>query len=114
MHAGADSDGHWKETLSYTEKVKLNIARAFVMNPEVLVLQRPLHPFSSGETDAQEVFGAIRRHVMNRGVHLDEATRHRRRPRTCFFSTARLDRTEGAGVILFLEGSSVRLELCAN
>ena len=32
----------WQESLTYSEKVKLHLARALIMNPEVLVLQRPL------------------------------------------------------------------------
>ena len=34
--------GAWQDSLTYSEKVKLHLARALIMNPEVLVLQRPL------------------------------------------------------------------------
>merc|ERR1712048_1531997 len=35
----------WIAKLSYGERAKLHLARAFIMNPEVLVLQRPLSHF---------------------------------------------------------------------
>lgn len=35
-------DETWHESLTYSEKVKIHLARALIMNPEVLVLQRPL------------------------------------------------------------------------
>ena len=37
-----DDNESWSETLTYSEKVKIHLARALIMNPEVLVLQRPL------------------------------------------------------------------------
>eukprot|EP00747_Dinoflagellata_sp_TGD_P084854 gnl/TRDRNA2_/TRDRNA2_162675_c4_seq1.p1 gnl/TRDRNA2_/TRDRNA2_162675_c4~~gnl/TRDRNA2_/TRDRNA2_162675_c4_seq1.p1 ORF type:complete len:156 (-),score=12.73 gnl/TRDRNA2_/TRDRNA2_162675_c4_seq1:98-505(-) len=74
----------WQDTLSYGEKAKLNLARALIMNPEVLVLQRPLSHYDS-ESGAL-MMGAIVEHVRNRGYCLPEITRPRRRPRTLFIS----------------------------
>lgn len=39
--------GTWLDGLTYTEKVKLHLSRALIMNPEVIVLQRPLHHYDS-------------------------------------------------------------------
>merc|ERR1711971_473955 len=76
---------NWSSILTYTEKVKVHLARAFVMNPELLVLQRPLHHFR--DAAKQEIFTLIRQHVSNRGLSYPPGTVHNRRPRTCFMST---------------------------
>merc|ERR1712196_623585 len=36
------SDCHWADSLTSTEKHKFCLARAFIMNPEVMAMQRPL------------------------------------------------------------------------
>ncbi|CAE7530256.1 ABCB10, partial [Symbiodinium natans] len=41
------SGDSWMGSITYTEKVKLHLARAFIMNPEVMVLQRPLHHYDA-------------------------------------------------------------------
>lgn len=42
--------GSWLDGLTYTEKVKLHLSRALIMNPEVIVLQRPLHHYDTWRT----------------------------------------------------------------
>eukprot|EP00747_Dinoflagellata_sp_TGD_P079192 gnl/TRDRNA2_/TRDRNA2_160413_c0_seq1.p1 gnl/TRDRNA2_/TRDRNA2_160413_c0~~gnl/TRDRNA2_/TRDRNA2_160413_c0_seq1.p1 ORF type:complete len:677 (+),score=133.86 gnl/TRDRNA2_/TRDRNA2_160413_c0_seq1:72-2033(+) len=74
----------WQDTLSYGEKAKLNLARSLIMNPEVLVLQRPLSHYDNEAGDL--VLNALVEHVRNRGVCLPSNTCHRRRPRTMFMS----------------------------
>eukprot|EP00747_Dinoflagellata_sp_TGD_P062662 gnl/TRDRNA2_/TRDRNA2_153115_c0_seq1.p1 gnl/TRDRNA2_/TRDRNA2_153115_c0~~gnl/TRDRNA2_/TRDRNA2_153115_c0_seq1.p1 ORF type:complete len:513 (+),score=97.25 gnl/TRDRNA2_/TRDRNA2_153115_c0_seq1:193-1539(+) len=74
----------WRDLLSYTEKVKVHLARALIMNPEVLVLSRPLHHYD--DETSREVLSIIKAHVRARGLLLPEETCHRRRPRTCFYS----------------------------
>lgn len=73
--------GAWLDLLTYTEKVKMHLARALIMNPEVLVLQRPLHHYDY-ET-SRVVMGVLRRHVEEKGLGLPEEGREHRRPRTC-------------------------------
>ena len=42
-----DTNGaKWQDALSYSDKVKISLARAFIVNPEILVLQRPLTGFT--------------------------------------------------------------------
>ncbi|CAK9005744.1 unnamed protein product [Durusdinium trenchii] len=41
----------WMEPLTYTEKVKVSLARALIMNPHLLVLHRPFHHFDLGTAD---------------------------------------------------------------
>merc|ERR1719253_1020211 len=35
----------WFDKLNYTQKAKIHLARAFIMNPEVMVMLRPLYHF---------------------------------------------------------------------
>jgi len=76
-------DGAWSDSLPFSEQAKLHLLRAFVMNPEVLICQRPLSNFT--RVDGHDL---LRRHfrafVENRGLALP-ASKHRR-PRTLIFS----------------------------
>eukprot|EP00913_Durusdinium_trenchii_P029996 g28109.t1 len=42
-----ENGGNWHDELTYSEKVKIHLARALIMNPEVMVLQRPLHHYDT-------------------------------------------------------------------
>ena len=79
----------WQESLSFQEKAKLHIARALIMNPEIMILEKPLMNFDDRE--AELVVGVLREFVSNRGVALSAATRDQRRPRTCFYSAERVE-----------------------
>jgi len=70
--------------LPHSEKAKIHLARALIMNPEVLVLQRPLSNFNDKFGDT--ILNMVREHVDNRGFALPEQTRSERRPRTVFLS----------------------------
>jgi len=74
----------WQDVLSYAERAKMHLARAFIANPEVLVLQRPLIHYN--EKEAKEMLGLIVRHTKEKGLCLPQEQSHRRRPRTCFFT----------------------------
>jgi len=88
----------WHDVLTYTEKVKIHLARALIMNPEVLVLQRPLHHFES--TLATLILDIMRRHVEEKGLAMPQgnAARHRR-PRTCFYTPETVEQAKRADVI---------------
>lgn len=74
----------WFDKLNYTEKVKLHLARAFIMNPELMVIHRPLYHFN--DTEAQKIMRIVKMHHNNRGMCMPTTTMHRRRPRTVFMS----------------------------
>lgn len=100
---GAAQKGHesvWQMSFTFTELAKIHLARAFIMNPEVLVLQRPLMHYSQLQSSRQLVLSLIRKHVDNRGLCLPAETVQRRRPRTCFFSTQSEADTLVADVVL--------------
>jgi len=82
--ADGEPDTAWMSNISYTERAKIHLARAFIMNPEVLILQRPLLHYSGTAQD--NICKLIREHVSNRGYGLDPATKSMRRPRTVFVS----------------------------
>eukprot|EP00930_Biecheleria_cincta_P059241 TRINITY_DN44996_c0_g1_i1.p1 TRINITY_DN44996_c0_g1~~TRINITY_DN44996_c0_g1_i1.p1 ORF type:complete len:848 (+),score=128.43 TRINITY_DN44996_c0_g1_i1:286-2544(+) len=79
-----EDPGAWQESLTYTEKVKLHLARALIMNPEVLVLQRPLHHYDA--PTSKIVLQVLNTCIENRGLFLPEKSKCHRRPRTCFFT----------------------------
>eukprot|EP00439_Symbiodinium_sp_Y106_P027438 s439_g3.t1 len=87
----------WLSSINYTEKVKLHLARAFIMNPEVMVLQRPLHHYDANT--AKIVLDLLKAHVNERGLGLPEESVGRRRPRTVFFTAEEHSQAQRADVI---------------
>lgn len=100
-----DGDGTWLNTISYTERAKINLARAFIMNPEVLVLQRPLFHFY--EHEQVWMLDVIRKHVRYRGLGLPDEGWAYRRPRTCFFSPETRVQAEAADIGVEIVGMSL-------
>merc|ERR1719329_708099 len=72
----------WAIRLSHADHARLNIARALVLNPECLVMHKPVIAFSDEE--ARHIMALIRMHVDERGLELSAEDRHFRRPRTVF------------------------------
>jgi len=81
--AAGVSEDRWQISFPYSELAKIHLARAFIMSPEVCVMQRPFSHFTNSEA-AEEVLAMIRSMVRDRGVRLPPESAHRRRPRTCF------------------------------
>jgi len=81
----------WRNVLSLTERVQLNLARALIANPEILILEKPTLAFDTKQ--ATEVLENLRRFVDRRGLDFSDAglaQRLMRRPRTCIFTASRL------------------------
>lgn len=97
MNKSKGDDETWHESLTYSEKVKIHLARALIMNPEVLVLQRPLHHYD--DLNAGKVLEVLYTHVHERGLGLPEKGRRHRRPRSCFLSVERPEQAEKADVV---------------
>jgi ABC-type multidrug transport system fused ATPase/permease subunit len=89
----------WYRKLSYTDLACIHLARAFIVNPEVLVMHRPTIHFESGRRDA--VWRLLTEFVENRGVCMPEEGREHRRPRTVFLSTADWADVKKADRIIF-------------
>jgi len=90
-------DSAWIRTLNYSERAKLHLARAFIMNPEVMVLQRPLSHFN--QQDQDNVLSLLKEHVRNRGLGLPPEHVQIRRPRSVFLSIDNKDHATHADVI---------------
>jgi len=97
--AGAEdeSDDEWQTQLSESEIKRLHLARAFIYNPEVLIMHRPVDEFDNDM--AQHVLGLMREFVDGRGVEVDAGDFELRRPRTLFFSAGNAARTGIADVV---------------
>mmetsp|Transcript_103968 Transcript_103968/g.252410 ORF Transcript_103968/g.252410 Transcript_103968/m.252410 type:complete len:1043 (+) Transcript_103968:70-3198(+) len=96
---------HQTHLLSHTDRCVLHLARALVMNPDVLVLHKPLSHFD--DLQAWLVLEVLRNFVDNRGLESPPETRDQRRPRTCIFSTATTKCTEEADMVLHVSHGSV-------
>mmetsp|Transcript_136860 Transcript_136860/g.292335 ORF Transcript_136860/g.292335 Transcript_136860/m.292335 type:complete len:535 (-) Transcript_136860:110-1714(-) len=94
----------WRLLLTDTERTKMNLARAFIMNPEVLVLHKPLHHFD--EQTGRDVLQVIKQHVKNRGLCVPEEECVFRRLRTCFFNPLLTEHAELADTIWMIDEES--------
>ena len=77
---------NWISKLTHTDFAKLNLARAFVMNPEFLVLHKPTLAFH--DADKLHLVELLRAHVNQKGLQLSAENRKLRRRRTVFFTCA--------------------------
>lgn len=101
---------HWIDALSDSERMRLHLARAFIMNPEVMVLQRPLKHFTSAQW--RLVMRVMKSHIEGRGIDMPAESRGRRRPRTVFFSAEFHEQAIHADVIWAIEhDGSVNMSL---
>eukprot|EP00930_Biecheleria_cincta_P087140 TRINITY_DN76394_c0_g1_i1.p1 TRINITY_DN76394_c0_g1~~TRINITY_DN76394_c0_g1_i1.p1 ORF type:complete len:899 (-),score=115.15 TRINITY_DN76394_c0_g1_i1:56-2752(-) len=82
------SDVHldWQRILSVSERQKISLARAFIANPEVLILHRPFQVFDERSTEA--LADMLAEFVTGKGILQDSGGFRSRRPRTCIFSSA--------------------------
>jgi len=94
-----------EQGLPYTEKCLLHIARALVMNPEVLILHKPLEHFDN--IFARRVVDLLREFVDLRGIEKSKNTLHLRRPRTCIFSVGQTNGLEDVDMLLQVSNRKV-------
>ena len=86
---GIDQETATGRTLTYlsrSDRKLIHLARAFICNPEVLVVHTPGIDLDEGTK--LKVISTLRTFVECRGVEMDPATLGVRRPRTCVFSTS--------------------------
>jgi len=77
-----DSDGNWRTILNQAERSYVHLARALIMNPDLLVMNHPLKHF--GINDAGLIGKVLRDHVHNRGLCVEPGRIDR--PRTTIIS----------------------------
>merc|ERR1712217_140391 len=86
------------DQIPWSMGIKVPLARAFIMNPEIIVMQRPLDHFI-GREDFDELLQIIKANVTQRGLQMDGfGDISSRRPRTCFMSCSGLGATGEAGL----------------
>lgn len=94
----------WQNFLSAMESQKIQLARAFIYNPQILVLHKPVDSADAGD-EHDMLLGLIREFVDKRGVCFAADSVETRRPRTCFFSGgdhhARSDKNSSAADIVW-------------
>jgi len=93
----------WSNFFSHTQRVLLHIARALISNPEVLCIHKPTMAF--GIEISKHVLAVLKEFVYNRGVELDPATAHFRRPRTAIFTAASLSAMSHADHVFLVDSS---------
>lgn len=76
----------WKEFSTRTLQL-INLARAFIANPDVMLLQTPVQFF--GHQDTHSLMMALQEYVERRGFEHCDDTIHSRHPKTCVM-TARM------------------------
>jgi len=96
----------WRNFLSISDVMLVHLARAFIYNPEILVMNRPTSQLP--ESLASEVFGMLREFVDNRGIELPKDGAVKRRPRTAFISFARAGGVLNSDVVWVVDQSTVR------
>jgi hemin transport system ATP-binding protein len=70
--------------LTPSQKQLIHLARAFIVNPEVLVIHQPT--LLLGKDRSHEVAKALKSYVQDRGLVMDPETQYLRRPRTLIFT----------------------------
>lgn len=90
----------WAGVIAQSHKSLLQFARAIITNPELLCIHRPFMQYS--EAISHNVSVMLREFCEAKGVEQDVKTRHLRRPRTCVFTAATIERARGAHHIYFL------------
>lgn len=76
----------WFNSLSLTELARLQLARAFIMNPEFMVYHNPTLHFNESET--KKVVRLMKEHVEQRGLAVEDEHKALRRPRTVIFTSS--------------------------
>jgi len=92
------------QSLTYSQRNRLSIARALVANPNIMVIERCLDAFL--EEDALCMLQVLRSHVTNRGIGEPEDSFSSRRPRNVFFGTENPALASQADSILTLDPNS--------
>lgn len=81
---GGDDDDSWMDKLSRSEQKRFQLARAFVYDPDVLIIHKPVDDLDGDLKNT--VLGLMREFVDKRGLELPAESLQKRRPHTVIFS----------------------------
>merc|ERR1712039_838546 len=88
----------WFESFSLTELRRLLLVRAFIYNPELLLLNRPVEQYEASE--AARILGLLREYVDQSGLEFSPEEVALQRPHTVFLCTGQdRERAEAAADI---------------
>lgn len=105
MHSKDPFD--WKSILSLSELCLLNLARAFIANPNVLLIHKPTMVFNHQKSVM--IMEMIRSFVNDRGIEVDPNRHHQRKPRTCIITGHHRAAAEMSDVVYFIrQGEAMR------
>eukprot|EP00929_Paragymnodinium_shiwhaense_P080069 TRINITY_DN41736_c0_g6_i1.p1 TRINITY_DN41736_c0_g6~~TRINITY_DN41736_c0_g6_i1.p1 ORF type:complete len:880 (-),score=187.98 TRINITY_DN41736_c0_g6_i1:168-2807(-) len=99
----AEEDG-FQMSLSASQIKRIHLARAFIYNPEVLILNVPTSAFDKA-TQSGCIMGSLRQFVTQKGLAMDmlpgqaAASSDTVRPRTCIFTTGDEEETKFADYV---------------
>eukprot|EP00929_Paragymnodinium_shiwhaense_P080066 TRINITY_DN41736_c0_g3_i1.p1 TRINITY_DN41736_c0_g3~~TRINITY_DN41736_c0_g3_i1.p1 ORF type:complete len:839 (-),score=198.66 TRINITY_DN41736_c0_g3_i1:298-2814(-) len=94
----ADEDG-FHMTLSSSERKRIHLARAFIYNPEFMIVNTPTNGFD--KMTSESILDCLREVVDKRGLADDRHSSDvRTRPRTCIFTTGHQDEAMRADFVL--------------
>jgi ABC-type multidrug transport system fused ATPase/permease subunit len=97
--------------LSHTDRSLIHIARALVMNPEVLIIHKPLSHFD--DLHSRMVCELLREFVDMRGIEKPMEEYAKRRLRTCIFSCESAKKAHNVTDITYYVGNG-KIELLAD
>jgi len=97
----------WFDKLNYTERAKLHLARAMIMNAELMVMHRPLFHFDGAV--GRKMMNLIKQHHKNRGLCMPLTTLNRRRPRTVFLTVEKEWQENATDIIWRLDDKTKRI-----
>lgn len=101
------SEENWQEALTYTDRAKVHLARSLIVDPELLVLQRPLYHYHAHT--AHSIISVFKEFTTQKGYKLPNEDFHMRRPRTLFFTPETVDQLSYADSIWHLDMTTHRL-----
>jgi len=96
----------WMSRLSSGEAQLLSIARALIANPEMICIHQPTAILNDAST--VRVMKALKQYVGQRGICQDPSAIGLRRPRTCIFTSARVEAAEHADVLIYVDNQGAR------
>jgi len=105
-----DAVKNWSTLLSDTQAQLVQLARAFVFNPELLVLNKPCMRFS--EAQSETIMAMVRDFVTSRGLESPlRKPLSSRRPRTCVWVASTSTGLSHADRIFHVGGERVITEI---
>jgi len=105
----ARTERFWSQQYSQTELCMLSLARALIVNPELLCLHKPTVCFQ--DHVASKIADVLSKFVDKRGLEQPVESFHERAYRTCIVTTARMTFTKYADAVVHVQqGRLVRLQ----